>query len=295
MAIGGVGSYSNYTNSYVKNNNINKSEKAEEVEETSMTSEDFLKELKKEFPDVNIYTAKITKNNEQNFVGGTGLYNIAVSDEYFEKMASEPQKRAEFKQSVQEIKDATNMKVAWGKSDNIDVHASGFIIDEDGGMSSWSAMKTLDPSKNTLENWNQKQGLGQSTLLKGLDTNQEKRRAEQKELEEKRLEKRETERREVERKEEKEADETRLQKELEEKRLETRRLREKEIEDLYSEIFKGKKVEHTFIYDDEPKVKNNFVSAFNSPSIKFKNNSDLVGNYQSDLNVGIEQGFNKEI
>ncbi len=294
MAIGGVGSYGNYTNSYVRNNNVKKSEKTEEAEDTAMTKEEFLKELKKEFPEMNLYTARVTKDNQNKFATFKGQYNVAISDEYFDEVLKDPQKRAEFKKSLNDIKDATNYLIDSGKQRGRDIYTSGFIIDAEGGMNAWCGSRVPTASNNGSNNIfgtnNPNKNNTKNTVLGQAEESIEKRRTEQKEQEKKRLEKRE-----LERKEEKEAQDERVEKQRDEKRLEERRAKEREIEEKLAEIFKEKKVEHTFIYDDEPKVKNNFVSAFNSPSIKFKNNNDLVGKYQSDLDVGVEQGFSKEI
>ncbi len=282
MAIGGVGSYGNYTNSYVKNNTVNKVENTEQVEDTSMTSEEFLKELKKEFPDVKFLPANVSKRNWEKYAGsGTGNNNIAVSEKYLNDVAKDPMKREEFKQTVREIKDATEYMQKHCDIKDKELLASGFMIDEDGGLTSWSSTRRSVPtSKDKNANlFGTVQGNNvQAGLIGKVEDNREKRRLEQKEHEEKRLEKRE-----LERKEEKEAQDARIEKQRYEKRLEERRASEKELEEKLAEIFTDRKVEHTFIYDDEPKAKHNFVYSFNSPSIKFKSNIDIVAKYQNTL------------
>ncbi len=214
MAIGGVGSYSNYTNSYTRNN----VSKTESTESSAITKEEFLKELKEQYPNVNIMTARVTKSNEKNYAGsGTGLRNLVISEKYLEEIANDPQKRLEFKQTMKEMEDATQMKINRAKGDNIDLHSSGFIIDEDGGMSSWSGMRKTVSKNDGSSSQMSTQYNSQNTLFEKMKENSEKRRLEQKEQEEKRIEKNKLERKERQEDEEKRLEEKRQEKKLAEK------------------------------------------------------------------------------
>lgn len=211
MAIIGANNYS-YKN-YIQNN-VNKAQQTNEteIEKESMTADEFLEELKKEFPDVNIYAGRIVDSNKNHFAAGPGLNNIFVSKRYLEEMASNPKKREEFKQRVSEMKDAVDLHVRSWKSRNRELYQFGYTIDNKGKMSSWSNVRVLDYAEENRR----KKAMQNNTSY--VDRLKEQRKLDEEYREKKRLEKKELEKR-----EQKKLEAKRLEEKLEQKRLEQKR------------------------------------------------------------------------
>lgn len=163
-------------------------------------------------------TGSVTKDNYSKFTGcGTGNNNIMVSDKYLEDIVSDPQKRAEFKQKIEEIKDATKYMQNYCKGKGRELVASGFNIDEDGGLTSWSSTKSSASNNASVFGTTQTNNSSKNAIIEKMEKNREKRRLEQKEQEEKRIEKNKLERKERQEDEEKRLEEKRQEKKLAEK------------------------------------------------------------------------------
>lgn len=212
MGINGVNS-NNYNYTYTQNN-ITKAENAKN-ESNAMTSEEFLKELKQDFPEMKIYTAHITNSNRKKFTGGgSGIYNVAVSKEYLDEVANDPKKREEFKQYLKDLKVAVDGAVRNAKTHNRDLFQQGSVIDDKGVGNSWSSMRILDMAVEEKR----QSGMKSNSLFSSLDKNREQMKLQEEQREKKRVEQRE-----LKRAEQKKSEEERLQQKYEEKIAEEQR------------------------------------------------------------------------
>ncbi|MCT4593476.1 MAG: DUF6033 family protein [Anaeromicrobium sp.] len=122
-----------------KKNSTNKLENSSKIESTKVAMEEYLKELKEVYPQVSIQVGNITSGNAESFAfSGTGIHNIAVSKEYLRKVINDPEKRREFKESIQNTINAQRWMKSMCQSDGSKLVATGSIIDSDGNMRSWS-------------------------------------------------------------------------------------------------------------------------------------------------------------
>lgn len=198
MAIGGLDNHNNNYRTYTQPTNTTHNT----TTTTTQTKEELLKELQDLYPDVNIYSGKVRDDNYSSFAGGTGLYNVAISDKYLEQALQDPKTKEKLIKTIQEIKDATNYMKNMYKARNREVYAAGFMITDEGRLNSWNNTRVLDPIKEARKKKAIKNKKSSNDALQEIiQKNREKRKLEQRKKEQKLEEQRELQRRERKRQE----------------------------------------------------------------------------------------------
>jgi hypothetical protein len=138
MSINGFGSAGDYL-SYKFKNDINKLQSCARPEDAKVKTEEYLKELKQEYSQISIEIGSVPSANAENLAfSSSGIHNINVSPIYLKKVIDTPEKRLEFKKSIQEIINAQKWMESMCRADGSKLIATGVIIDSEGNMSSWS-------------------------------------------------------------------------------------------------------------------------------------------------------------
>jgi hypothetical protein len=138
-SLGLANSHLGYELNNIKKSGVDKSQNTTKGENTKVTIEEYLKELKSDYPNVNINVGNIsTSNGDKYAFSGKGIHNIAVSKQYFDKVINNLEKRKEFKECIQNTINAQNWMESMCKADGRKLVATGIIIDSDGNMRSWS-------------------------------------------------------------------------------------------------------------------------------------------------------------
>ena len=106
------------------------------------TAMDVLKDLKSRYKDTNFIVGG-------GPFSGQGLNNISISPKALQKMAEDPDKRAELEALIYDV--ANGQKSMPQQSGGTQIVAHGTIIDEDGNLRGWGIVKTDDSSQRRVQ------------------------------------------------------------------------------------------------------------------------------------------------
>ena len=212
--------YGNYSSTYTNSKEVKHTKEAKpaseavnaantkQTESTSQISKDYLNNLRKKYPDVNITVVdfKSQKQKLSYMLGSSGGNNVAISQSILDKMASDPAAAAKYEKVIADTPDfGKNAKEKVESEPGCTYIASGTCIDKDGKVTYWIVGSKTGEGPGTKEKL-------------------------QKALEEKRVEKKQQDKAEAKRKEEIEK-----QKVLEEKQAERKAAEKERMELLIAE------------------------------------------------------------
>ena len=203
--------YGNYASTYANSKEVMQTKETKsqaetastkQAESTSQTSKEYLNDLRKKYPNINITVAdfKNEKQERSYMLGSSGGNNIVISQSVIDKMACDPVSAAKYEKVIADTPDFGKWAKETAESEPGCKHiASGICIDKDGKVTYW--------------------GVGSKTT-EGPGTKEKM----QKMLEEKRIEKKKQEKAEAKRKEDIEKQEALEEKQAEKKAVEKERM-----------------------------------------------------------------------
>lgn len=142
-----INSVGNNGNNVYEKLKINKAEKPEKKEETtvqlSKTAQEYLKQLKQKYTNVDFIVADFNSDEEaqQHLSRGKGVYNCVITPETLEKMASDDEERTKFEGIIENaITDLSGIKEKLGE-DADKVESYGVSVDSEGKVSYYALLK----------------------------------------------------------------------------------------------------------------------------------------------------------
>ena len=222
MDINGV--YGSYASTYANSKEVKQTKETKsasetssaastkQAESTSQTSKEYLNDLRKKYPNINITVAdfKNEKQERSYMLGSSGGNNIVISQSVIDKMAKDPATAAKYEKVIEDVPNASKeIKEAIESEPGSKYIASGVKIDKEGKVTYWSVGSKTGEGPGTKEKM-------------------------QKMLEEKRIEKKKQEKAEAKKKEDIEKQEA-----LEEKQAEKRAVEKERMETISENEISG--------------------------------------------------------
>ena len=161
-----------------KSNGANSAKEAQNATSTHQSSQEYLRNLRQKFSNMNITVANFkNKNQEVNYMKGcSGLNNIAISPNILDKMANDPVTAEKYEKIIDNVPNVLNEVKGKIESDpDCKLLAAGAMIEEDGNVSYW----TYTCSTTTVE-VNTGKGKMQERLEKVREKNNAEKKAEAK-------------------------------------------------------------------------------------------------------------------
>lgn len=142
---------------------IEQEQNTESGAKSSVTN--YLNTLREKHPGANFTTST------QPF-SGSGTNNIGISPRILSQVANDPEKRLEYEALIIDIKDIQKSLPSMYKGTGMKLIAHGTIIDENGGVSSWSITQTDDNRKESSQTFRlpkKNKDSWYDIMLKGLE------------------------------------------------------------------------------------------------------------------------------
>ncbi len=215
MAMDINGMYGNYASAYANSKDVKQTKEiksasetvsvvdTKQTESTSQTSKDYLNNLRKKYPNINITVAdfKNEKQERSYMLGCSGGNNIVISQSVIDKMAKDPAAAAKYEKVIEDVPNASKeIKEAIESEPGSRYIASGVKIDKDGKVTYWCVGSKTGEGPGTKEKMKRmleekrvekkKQDKAEAKRKEGIEKREvlEEKRAERKAAEKERME-----------------------------------------------------------------------------------------------------------